>query len=321
MIDPLQIADMSALGALFADPQIEKVFHAAEYDLICLKRDFDFDVHPVFDTMAAARVCGFRRIGLGKMLLDLLGVYHSKKHQTDDWAQRPLPASHRRYAQMDTHYLLALRDMLYGELQLRDRLEEAYEYFADVTAFQIKSQKFNPDGFWDLCRPRDLSPRQAAVLRELYILRDELAQHYDYPSQKLITNKALLKLAAAAPRQLNRLFGVSGLPSWLVRQNGDEILQAISHGSSCLAPPGPPHRSAIPAPVVDCYTALHSWRKATANARGVESDVILSKRSMWALAERKPASVEELEGIVGLGPWRRAAYGGALVAVVNGQGS
>ena len=37
LIDPLAIADISALGTVFADPAVEKVFHAAEYDLICLK--------------------------------------------------------------------------------------------------------------------------------------------------------------------------------------------------------------------------------------------------------------------------------------------
>ncbi|MDE2952095.1 MAG: HRDC domain-containing protein [Chloroflexota bacterium] len=320
LIDPLRIADISALGGIFADPQIEKVFHASEYDLICLQRDYNFDVRPVFDTMAAARVCGYKRIGLGNMLEDLLGLRHSKKHQTADWARRPLPASHRRYAQMDTRYLLPLRDILYGELQRAGRLEEAFEYFADVTAFEVKSHEFDPEGFWDLCRPKDLSPRQAAVLRELYILRDELAQNYDQPSHKLIANKALLQLATASPRGRKGLFGVSGLPAWLARQNGDEILQAISHGNISLAPPRPPQRLAIPQIIVDRYNLLHTWRKELAQARGLESDVILSKRSMWAIARRKPASVDDLEGIPGLGPWRRAAYGEDLLSVVNRPG-
>lgn len=319
LIDPLAIADISALGAVFADRCVEKVFHASEYDLICLKRDFDFDVHPVFDTMAAARVCGYTRIGLGNMLEDLLGVRHSKKHQTDDWAQRPLPASHRRYAQMDTHYLLPLRDILYDELRRAGRLEEAFEYFADITTFKVKSQAFDPDGFWDLFRPNELSPRQAAVLRELYILRDALAQMVDHPSHMLISNKALLKLATASPRGLKGLFGVSGLPPWLVRQNGHEILEAISHGNKSRQLPEPPKRKTIPQAIVDRYTALHGWRKELARSRGVESDVILSKGSMWAIAARAPATIDELDGILGLGPWRRATYGADLISVVNGH--
>lgn len=319
LIDPLRIADISALGALFADENVEKVFHAAEYDLICLKRDFDFDVLPIFDTMAAARVCGYKRFGLGNLLEDLLSLRHSKKHQTDDWAQRPLPASQRRYAQMDTHFLLALHELLHSELQRQDRLEEAYEYFADVTDFEVKSQEFDPEGFWDLCRPQDLSHTQAAVLRELYILRDELAQMYDQPSHMLIANKALLKLATEPMPRHKQLYGFPGLPAWIVRQNGDEILQAISHGNSCLAPQVPPKKAAIPPAIVERYSALHTWRKGVAQARGVESDVILSRRSMWALARRRPAAIADLHEIPGLGPWRRATYGADLVSVIQGQ--
>ena len=39
LVDPLALKDLSPLRPVFANPEIEKVFHAAEYDLICLKRD------------------------------------------------------------------------------------------------------------------------------------------------------------------------------------------------------------------------------------------------------------------------------------------
>ena len=64
-MDPLVLADLSPLAALFADPAIEKVFHAAEYDLICLKRDFGFHFANLFDTMVAARILGHPGAGVG----------------------------------------------------------------------------------------------------------------------------------------------------------------------------------------------------------------------------------------------------------------
>ena len=319
LIDSLAIADVGALAAVLADPAIEKVFHAAEYDLICLKRDFDFDVANVFDTMAAARVCGYQRIGLSHMLADLLGVHHAKKHQTDDWARRPLPDGYRRYAQMDTHYLLPLRDALYAELEAADRLEEAREYFADVARFKLKSDEFDPDGFWDLCRPNSLNGQQVAILRELYILRDELAQSVDRPSHQLISNKALLKMVKSPPRSVKQLYDVRGLPAWLIRQSGDEFIQAVRHGKASRVNYVAPAQEPIPQPVIDRYSALHSWRRRTAKARGVESDVIISKDALWEIARRHPASPDELVGIRGLGPWRRKTYGAALLAAVNGR--
>jgi len=319
LIDPLAIADLGALAAVFADPAIEKVFHAAEYDLICLKRDFDFDVVNVFDTMAAARVCGYQRIGLSHMLAELLGAHHAKKHQKADWGRRPLPASYRRYAQMDTHHLLALRDAMYAELESADRLEEAREYFADVTRFELKSQEFDPEGFWALCRPNSLQGQQSAILRELYILRDELAQSVDRPSHQLISNKTLLQLVKSPPRSVKQLYDVRGLPAWLIRQSGDEFIQAIQHGKASRVDYVAPEPETIPQKVVDRYSALHSWRRETAVARGVESDVIISKDALWDIARRKPASSAELKGIRGLGPWRQKTYGAALLAAVNGR--
>jgi ribonuclease D len=320
LIDPLAIADISALGALLAEPRIEKIFHAAEYDLICLKRDFDFDVVNIFDTMAAARVCGYQRIGLGNMLEDLLGVRHSKKHQTYDWAQRPLPGSVRRYAQVDTHYLLPLRDVLHEQLRLRGRLDEAREYIADMTRFELKSEAFDPEGFWALARPNALNRGATAILRELYVLRDELAKSVDHPPQRLISNKTLLQIVKQQPRSAKHLYDIRGLPAWLIRQSGDEIIEAVRRGLSSRLPIKRPAREHIPPPIVERYTALHSWRRETAKSRGVESDVIISRAALWDIARRNPATVDELGDICGLGPWRRETYGADLVAIVNGPG-
>ena len=317
LLDPLALADISPLAPILADPAIEKVLHAAEYDLICLKRDFDIDVINIFDTMAAARVCGIQRIGLGNMLADLLGVQHSKKHQKYDWSRRPLPASVRRYAQVDTHYLLPLRDVLRERLQSTSRLEEAREYFADVARFELKPLDFNPDGFWDFVRPNSLDREATAILRELYILRDELAKSVDHPPQRMISNKTLLAIVKQPPRSVKQLYDIRGLPAWLVHQSGDEIIEAIKHGQASRLPIKRPPREKIPQPIAERYHRLYNWRRKTASARGVESDVIISRAALWEIARRKPATIDDLSGIPGLGPWRRQTYGSALLAVLN----
>jgi ribonuclease D len=110
LVDPLALADLTPLAPLFADPKIEKVFHAAEYDLLCLKRDFGFSFANLFDTMLAGRILGRKEIGLGAMLEAFYGVQADKRHQRANWGQRPLPAPLLEYATLDTHYLIPLRD-------------------------------------------------------------------------------------------------------------------------------------------------------------------------------------------------------------------
>ena len=70
LVDPLALRDLSLLAPIFSDPKIEKIFHAAEYDLICLRRDFHFTFANLFDTMQAARVLGYPAVGLDRLLGD-----------------------------------------------------------------------------------------------------------------------------------------------------------------------------------------------------------------------------------------------------------
>jgi ribonuclease D len=68
LVDPLALEDLSPLGEVFSAEGTEKVFHAAEYDLICLSRDFGFEFANLFDTMVAARILGRKAVGLGSLL-------------------------------------------------------------------------------------------------------------------------------------------------------------------------------------------------------------------------------------------------------------
>lgn len=318
IIDPLEVGDMSPLGGLLANPAIEVVFHAAEYDVITLKRDFNFEFASIFDTMLAARACGWPKIGLGNILAEQFGVRAQKKFQRADWSRRPLPPDQLQYAQMDTHYLPELRDRLLAELTQIGRLEEARETFAALARLAPAQHSFDPEAYWRIHETRDMGRSQMALVRELYLLRDELARRWDWPAFKVFSDKTLVDLARLAPRRLEDLYAVRGLNSRLVQRDGPLILEAVARGRQA-PPPRPPRRPRPPDPAVqERYDALLSWRKERAAQRGVESDVIVPRETLWELARRPPASVEDLDGVPGLGPWRRAEYGAELIAVLTG---
>ncbi|MBN1201035.1 MAG: ribonuclease D [Anaerolineae bacterium] len=316
IIDPLAVDDMSPLGTLLAEPAIEIVFHAAEYDVITLKRDFDYTFSNIFDTMLAARTCGWNALGLGNILADQFGVLANKKYQRADWSQRPLSREQLQYAQMDTHYLPALRDRLLADLEKLERLEEARETFAALPDLPPAECKFDPEGYWRIHQAQKLRPGQMALVRELYLLRDQIARRRDRPPFKVFNDRTLVDLALLSPRRLEDLYSVKSMSSRQVRRYGDEILEAVARGHKA-EPPAPPARSHPPNPDVTLrYEALHEWRKQRAVARGVESDVIVTRGTLWALARRCPQRVEELDDIPGLGPWRRAEYGEELIDIL-----
>lgn len=318
IIDPLMIADMQPLAPILANPTVEKIFHASEYDVMCMKRDYGFEIHNIFDTMVAARVCGHQLIGLGNLLERYADVTVNKKHQRDNWSERPLPKDSLLYAQMDTHYLPLLRDNLHAELVALERLEEAHELFEELEhAPAAIRNSVDPEGFWRIGVPRNFSRRQAAIVRELYLMRESLAEKRDLPPFKIFSNAALLAVAQQEPRSRDQLSHVKGMSPLLIRRYGREIIHAVEKGLRAK-PPQPPILPPQPeAVIMERFTALREWRKERAQNRGVESDVIVSKDVLWTLAQKAPNSIDDMRGIPGLGPWRLARYGDEILEIIQ----
>jgi ribonuclease D len=320
IIDPLALTHLGNFGELLDDPRIEKIFHACEYDLMCLKRDYRMTVNNLFDTMVAARICGVKQIGLNNLLQTYVGVELDKAHQRDNWGRRPLSASSLRYAQLDTHYLPQLRDLLLAELEARGHVEEARETFADLTQMTPAhvGRTFDMDGFWRIGTPARLNGRQMAILREAYLVREALAEDADIPPMNVVQNRTLIELAQKQPITRDELRAVFGLSPNGLRKYGDALLDAVKRGKEA-PPPTRPEYEQTPTDIADRYTALHSWRKKRAEQRGVESDVIVSKQTLWSLAYKAPTTLEEMDDIEGLGPWRLSAYGREILAVIASQ--
>lgn len=316
IIDPLAVDAMPAFGPLLADPAIEKLFHAAEYDLMTLKRDYGFTFSNLFDTMIAARICGHNQIGLSNLLERYVGITLDKRHQRDDWGARPLPPDSLRYAQMDTHYLPTLRDALKAELEAGGHTEEAAETFRDLERAPAAVHGFDPEGFWRIGKSNKLNRRQMTILRELYLLRETLAEARDVPPFKVFSNELMARLSLNPPATRADLEALKGVPPSISRRYGDQLLEAVARGQKAPQP-RPPDQPMTPPDVMERYAALREWRKERAGQRGVESDVILSKEALWNLAEKAPRRIEEMQGIPGLGPWRLARYAEDLLDILK----
>jgi len=320
VIDPLALPDLTPLAALLAEPSVEKVFHAAEYDLLGLKRDFGVEVASLFDTMVAARILGWPQVGLGPILEKHFGVRLDKRWQRADWGHRPLSPEQLSYARLDTHYLLPLRDMLYHELEAAGRLEEAREEFARIAAVAPAPRRevnFDAEGFWRVSGAQGLDGRALAVLREVYAYRDEQARAKNRPPFKVLGDRVLVRLAKTQPTRLEDLRLLVGLSPYQMQRYGRGLLAAVARGLAAPIP-HPPRRNQRPdEAVLARYEALREWRKQRAQERGVESDVILPREAMWALARQAPTTLDELVSVLPLGPWRRETYGEEILQVLR----
>jgi ribonuclease D len=319
LVDPLASLDLSPLGEIFAAPQIQKVFHAAENDLLCLKRDFGFRFANAFDTMIAARILGWRRYSLASILEEHFGVTLDKRMQRYNWGQRPLSQRAMEYARLDAFYLLRLRVLQERLLRDRDRWREARAAFERVLKVRPTLKTFNPDDFWGIHGAHDLRPEEQAILRELYIYRDKQARARDLPPFKVLPNATLVRLAVAKPNGRQALAQVQGMTPYLLRREAHGILAAIARGRRS-PPPAPPHPNQDRRPdeaTTRRYEALRRWRKDIAERRGVEPDVILPNNVLMALARRAPRTPAALEEIKIMGEWQRQAYGDQVLKVLK----
>ena len=198
IIDPFQIKDMSPIGRIFADPGTEKIFHAAEYDIICLLRDYGFRFANIFDTMIAAKILGRKKFSISDLLEEEFNITLNKKYQRANWGKRPLTRAMLEYARMDTHLLIPLRDRLKQELHSRSFLQIAEDDFRVACLRDIHVVSLE-ETFWKTKGLRYLAKRQAAVLWKLFIYRDKVANARNLPPFKILTNNTLIEMAKICP--------------------------------------------------------------------------------------------------------------------------
>ena len=309
LIDSVTLRKPAALRELFSSSSIEKVLHAAEQDVLYLRRDFRFELKPVFDTMLAAQLLGKRSVGLAALLSDYFGVHLDKGCQRDDWSRRPLTGRQMAYAAADVRLLLRLRDALQDELEASGRLEWAREEFEFVAGRHRQPRDFDADGFWSLKRARDLAPPAAAVLRELYVMRDGRAREADVPPFRIVSDQTLVELARRAPRTMAALQGMKGFTPLVRRRIGAQVLSAVVRGlaipeARCPRPPrgqGKRRTAAFRTRV----SRLRAWRQDQSTALGLDPGILFPQMTLEALATGGRTGLDNPESIPGLREWRR----------------
>jgi ribonuclease D len=321
LVDPLLLADLSALGPCLADSGIVKVLHAADNDLAYLKRLHAFTVASLFDTALAARFLGVTALGLDELLKTFIGVDPGKSRQKDDWSRRPLTAEQETYALNDVLHLNALRERLTEDLRVKGRLAWLEEECAALAALAVPARVTDPDAYLDLKGTKDLDRHGLAILRELYRERERLALELDRPPFMVLGHDTLVLLAARRPRDTAALLEVPGCTVKVERRFGAVILGAIARGISVpeaeLPVRTPRPRPQVPATVRRRIENLRAWRTKAAAALGLDPGFFFPQRLIDRLAADPPADAEGLARTDGVRRWRAEVGGPELLQVLR----
>jgi len=313
LVDTLAGLDLSPLGLIFANSDIEKIFHAAEYDILCLKRDFHFEFINLFDTMQSARILGLKHLGLSSLLTSQFGIHLNKRYQKANWGKRPLPSEMRKYARMDTHYLIPLRQHLYSALHKAKRWKLALEDFQRLS--QLKPSHNHKLLYTSVKGYNKLTPQQLAVLQKLCIFRERKARAANFPPFKILNNLILLKLAYSSPLTHEQLATVRELSPKLRQRYARGLLVAIRRGLE--SPPITNERHHPTDNYIARLELLKNWRKKTARRAGVQSDVIMPRDILNLIAKRNPQGTAELQLLMQNLPDRFLRFGKQILLILK----
>jgi len=329
LIDPIEGADPAPIYRLVADPAVLTLVHAGEQDIAAARDAMGAGtVHNVVDTQIAVSLLGLPwPTSLGNALESYTGLRLGKAHTFTEWDRRPLTPSQLVYAADDVRYLPmaweSVREQLVSKGRLEWALQESALQLAGEAAFDPERQMRRAS------RGEPLRPAATTLLRELVLLRREIAQEMDQPQRVVIPDTALMELVRRKPDREDAVREVRFLPKHVAARHG-ERLAACVRAARDLPPTRDEFASLLEDPRVRArIDAMWLALQARCLAEELAPNLLCSRSefSEWCarcmVAERRRRRGDAEEVMPSLFPpedWRSRAAGTWLESFVRGQG-
>jgi ribonuclease D len=281
LVDPIAFPDLAELGRAIGDA--EWILHAASQDLPCLR---EIGLRPVslFDTELAARLLGYPRVGLATLVESIVGQSMRKEHSAADWSKRPLPTPWLEYAALDVEVLLELREVLRRELEETGKAEWArqeFEHLLDFTPAARTDPWRRTSGIH-----KAKGRRALAAVRELWTIRDELAESLDTTPGRLIPDSAMIAAANSLPTNGKLLMATDGFHGRAARRYLDTWVEALKRARALPDSELPPLANRSDGP-----PQVRSWADRDPIAAG---RLDAARTAVAALSEERNVPIENL---------------------------
>lgn len=322
LVDVLAIDDLSPLAELLENPQVVKLLHDAQQDLLLLRRATGGYPRNVFDTQVAAGFIGLRStISLSGLVRSLLNIKLGKGETRSDWLRRPLSKSQRAYAEDDVRYLPEVYQRLLDQCEQRDRktwcLDEMRRY-DDAALYEEKDIR---RVFEEVKGQGKVTGQARAILREVAAWREEEARAQDRPRMRMIPDDVLIDLAQKQPRSVRDIQPRKGLNGHTIKRVGAALLQAVERGQAIPQSQWPRLPVKVPNDErlnIQTDFAL-AFIKGRGKQEGIDPGLIATRADVKACVRaRGTRSLAEARLMQG---WRAAFVGNDLVRILGGEGA
>jgi len=318
LIDPIADIDLTPFWNLLADPSVEKVVHAGQQDVEPVVRFIGKPTANLFDTQIAAGFIAMPYpVSLSKLVMELTGAKLGKGLTFTHWDQRPLSSQQLRYAADDVRYLPAIRQIMGDKLKALGHFEWAMEESASICEAGL--YKFDPESQYLRVRGSgSLQPKQLAILKELTIWRDGAAREADSPPRAYLKDEILIDFARNAPKTVDKLDRVRGLPRPVEERHGQAIIDAIARGASSPAESWPVVKDSEQTPA-DRFRCDSLWAltQCLSSSRSIDPNLISSRQEIADVYRYITGNHIDAPHL--LQGWRKEAVGNTLLTMMKEQ--
>ena len=315
VIDTIVLKDIASLKEVL-DASITKVVHGADYDIRSLDQHYGFRIRNLYDTNIAARFAGLTRVGLAALIEDLLGITipKNKRLQRADWGQRPLSTKALDYAAADVRHLFALRETLAQRLQALGRTEWVTEECSRLEEVRYAAPNLET-AYLSVKGARDLDGRGLAILRSLFLFREEEARHQRRPPFFIIPDTAMITLSTSPTVPFSE---IPGLGQTGLQRFGRGLQQALREGLAAppIRRPPPMTNKRMSREQVQRLGRLKAWRVSLGTTLSLDPSLLWPTASLERLAKAPNMLDSELTSS-DIRRWQRDRFTAALSAYLE----
>lgn len=229
VIDTSAIEDLTPFWKMLTEGEHVTILHAGREELNFMFRAVGADPKHLFDVQIAAGFCSNEfPSAYGSVVNKFVGQKVAKGEQRTDWRKRPLTAAQIDYALEDVRYLIPLYHRLVELLTENDRLSW-FETEMKSWQSEVKTA-LNRKDWRRVSGIGKLSPRNLAIVRELWTWRHEEAKRRNQPQKRLLRDDLIVELAKRKVASPEQIMAVRGMERSSVKRKADELAECVRRG-------------------------------------------------------------------------------------------
>ena len=228
-IDPLALKDLTPFWSTLVSGDHITVLHAGREELNFFLRAAGTVPKNLFDVQIAAGFCSNEYpSSYSAVVSKFVGHQPAKGEQRTDWRRRPLTDAQIEYALEDVRYLLPLYDRF---TQMLGELGRSGWFADEMLSWQKEVIAANSRKDWRrVSGIGKLTPRCLAIVRELWIWRQEEAEQRNQPPRRILRDDLLVEIAKRKVDSPERIMGIRGMERTSARRKASELAECVSRG-------------------------------------------------------------------------------------------